>query len=69
MTEGYTKHVMECIDYLTALEETGCPICMINLETSGNMMLHLRHKHFMAVDHPQDEIHEKDKPLGTEVFL
>ena len=69
MPEGYKNHIAECDEYLTALRETRCPICMIDLKTLANTMLHLRHKHFMSEDNPQNEITATDVPLDKESFL
>ena len=68
MTEGYTKHIANCADYLTALKEAHCPICVISMENSKDTALHLNLKHFM-LDHPEDTAPEEEKPLSTEDYL
>jgi hypothetical protein len=69
MPKGYKDHITECDEYLSALKETRCPICMIDLKTSAYTMMHLRHKHFMYEDNPQHEITENDVPLDKASYL
>ena len=42
VTKGYSEHVKECSDYLEALRKPQCPICEVNLNSSSDMMIHLK---------------------------
>ena len=48
VTKSYKEHVRECSEYLEALRKPQCPICDVNLNSSSDMMLHLKYKHFLA---------------------
>ena len=55
MANGYKSHINECEDYLRALGNAWCPICMIDLQSSGRMMIHLKFTHKMLDYNQQDE--------------
>ena len=42
VTKSYKEHVKECSEYLEALQKPQCPICDVNLNSSSDMMIHLK---------------------------
>ena len=42
ISKGYKEHVKECSQYIEALQKTQCPLCDVNLNSSSDMMIHLK---------------------------
>ena len=55
VTKGYSEHVKECSEYLEALRKPQCPICDVNLNSSSDMMIHLKVSEKMSYE----EFHNK----------
>ena len=74
MTTGYKDHVRDCKVYRQALKDTRCPLCDINLQSSGRTMLHLKYAHKMLDQGKRDEpvedvVIDKDEYLEAAKML
>jgi hypothetical protein len=68
MTSGYKDHVKDCGVYRKALKDTRCPICEINLQSSGRTMLHLKYAHKM-LDHGKRDEPVEDVVIDKDEYL
>ena len=68
MTSGYKDHVKNCEVYRKALEDAHCPVCEINLQSSGRTMLHLKYSHKM-LDHGKRDESVEDVVIDKNEYL